>query len=72
MSEPGLVERGPDFHWSGLPVYRCRTCGRHYERVNDLPAVLVHEAQDHQQTVAVRQSRILGHDGKPLSVAEEE
>jgi hypothetical protein len=69
---PLVVAREPDFRWSGRPVYRCRFCGAHYERVENLPAVLEHEAEAHPQIRAVRESRILGHDGKPLEVAEEE
>jgi uncharacterized protein YbaR (Trm112 family) len=72
MSEPAQAEREPDFYWSGHPVFRCRSCGRRYERVENLPAVLEHEAEAHPKIVAVRESRILGHDGKPLQVAEEE
>jgi hypothetical protein len=71
-SGPLVLEREPDFYWSGHPVFRCRFCGRKYERVANLPAVLGHEAEAHPKIVAVRESRVLGHDGKPLQVAEEE
>ena len=60
-------DREPDFLWGGKPVYRCRLCP--YERMENLAAVLEHEA-GHQRTV--RESKILGSDGEPLSVMEEE
>lgn len=65
-----MSERAPDFHWNGQPVYRCQTCGDHYERVANLAAVLNHEAQFHGPTV--RASLILGSGGETLMVAEEE
>jgi hypothetical protein len=67
VTEP--AERQPDFHWAGRPVYRCRICGR-YERVENLAAVEEHEAAAHGPVV--RPSPILGEDGKPLLVVEED
>lgn len=65
-----MNERAPDFYWSGQPVYRCRTCGDHYERVGNLAAVLNHEAQFHAPTVC--ESPIVGPRGETLMVVVEE
>jgi hypothetical protein len=65
---PKAEEREPDFCWYGRPVYRCRECGDKYERVENLESVLRHEEEVHGG--AVRQSSILGADGKPLTVLE--
>ncbi len=69
VDRPKADERAPDFLWSGRPVYRCRVCGDRYERVENLAAVLEHEAEQHGS--AIQPSRILGVDGKPLLVREE-
>lgn len=67
-----VAERAPDFLWYGRPVFRCRFCGRRYERVENLEAVLEHERDAHaQETRELRESHILGTDGNPLLVAEE-
>jgi len=58
------AERRADFEWNGRPVYRCRRCN--YERVENLAAVLEHEATIHQ--LMVRASQIIGADGAPLLV----
>lgn len=60
--------RKPDFHWGGRPVYRCRKCP--YERVENLAAVLQHEAAAHPIVVVTRESRILDQGGEPVLVAE--
>ena len=60
--------RPPAYVWGGRPVWRCRFCGERYSRVEDLDAVLRHEAEAHQETV--RQSEILGPDGQPFHVEE--
>lgn len=60
--------RRPDFYWAGRPVYRCRECGKRYERVENLAAVLEHETRDHG--VPARVSPILGPSGEQLVVVE--
>lgn len=63
--------REPDFLWGGRPVYRCRTCGDRFERLEDLPAVLQHEAEAHAAPAPiVRESPILGPGGETLMVEE--
>lgn len=62
--------REPAFYWSGLPVYRCRYCGDRFERVDNLKAVLDHEAALHP--VRIRTSPILGPEGEAVEVIEEE
>ena len=61
--------REPAFYWSGLPVYRCRYCGDRFERVDNLKAVLDHEAALHP--VRVRTSPILGPEGQAVEVIED-
>jgi hypothetical protein len=70
---PAVEAREPDFLWQGTrPVYRCRFCGDHFERVEDLDAVLKHEQEVHAEKESpVRTSRILGEDGNPLQVEED-
>jgi hypothetical protein len=64
--------REPDFHWGGRPVYRCQLgCGDRFERVENLEAVLRHEEEAHASSRSVRMSSILGADGQPLQVVEE-
>lgn len=58
--------RQPTFLWGGRPVFRCGHCP--YERVENLDAVLKHEAEAHAPVV--HESPILGPDGAPLMVAE--
>jgi hypothetical protein len=67
----GKVTRAPDFTWNGRDVYRCRECGDRFERVDNLEAVLEHEAEAHAPAPpASRTSRILGSDGDPLQVTD--
>jgi hypothetical protein len=69
--EGAAVERTPDFTWGGRPVYRCQECGDRFERVDDLEAVLEHEAGAHAPVAPIpRVSRILGSDGEPLLVTD--
>ena len=65
MSEP---EREPDFRWNGRPVYQCRICGAHYQRIENLASVLQHEREAHGPEL--RLSPILGTDGEPLLVGD--
>lgn len=67
-AEPGPEQRKPDFFWSGLPVFRCRLCRDQYERVNNLAAVLDHEATQHPTNARV--SSVLGPGGQPLIVVD--
>lgn len=67
-AQPVIPAREPDFHWNGRPVFRCKVCGSRYERVENLAAVLAHEAEAHGPTV--RESRILGPDGQAVLIAE--
>lgn len=70
---PAPGERAPHHMYYGRPVYRCRVCAQRYERVDNLAAVLRHEAEAHPEPppppVLVRESPILGPDGKPVLVA---
>lgn len=70
---PTPGERAPHHTYYGRPVYRCRVCAQRYERVDNLAAVLRHEAEAHPEPppppVLVRESPILGPDGKPVLVA---
>lgn len=62
------TERLPDFQWSGRPVFRCSLgCGDRFERVDDVAAVLEHEATMHPTNIN-RESLILGPDGRPAQV----
>jgi hypothetical protein len=63
VSEP----REPDFHWGGRPVFVCPHCP--YERVENLDAVLRHEAEAHRPVI--RESQLVGPGGEPLLMAEE-
>lgn len=74
MTPAAIETREPDFLWQGTrPVFRCRFCGDHFERVENLEAVLKHEREAHgeKNVAAIRTSRILGEDGNPLQVEEE-
>lgn len=65
------TERAPAFFWSGRPVYRCRVCGDGFERIENLAAVLQHEADVHAMPPpVVRESPILGPRGETLMVEE--
>lgn len=66
LAAPLTGERQPDFLWGGRPVFRCRQCL--YERVENLDAVLEHEA-GHQP--ASRPSVIVGPGGEALQVADD-
>jgi hypothetical protein len=66
-----MPQREADSVWNGMPVFRCRICGPRFERVNNLPAVLEHEAEKHAMPApTVRESSILGPDGQPMLVQE--
>jgi hypothetical protein len=62
-----VSERAPDFYWDGRAVYRCGKCP--YERVENLAAILEHEADVHG--IVVRETTIIGLDDKPLLVEEQ-
>ena len=64
VPDVGEEVRAPDVHWAGRPVYRCQRCP--YERVENLAAVLRHEAEAHKP--AVRESQILGPAGETMLV----
>ncbi len=70
---PQAEPREPHHWYYGRPVYRCRVCAQRYERVDNLAAVLQHEAEAHPEPspppVLVRESPILGPDGNPVLVA---
>ena len=67
---PQAEPRAPHHMYYGRPVYRCRVCAQRYERVDNLTAVLEHEATAHPEPpVLVRESPVLGPDGKPVLVA---
>lgn len=63
-----MSDRAPTFLWGGRPVYRCSKCP--YERVENLADVLVHEADTHG--LVVRETEIIGLDGAPLQIVEEQ